>query len=75
MKYIIVNNKKVGIPKWKYENEKYLFELQKFLDKVTNIKDKKLQEGIIIQMLICDEVLTNASEKHFKQYYGDVNNK
>lgn len=48
---------------WKEKNEKYLFELQKFLDKVENIKDDELKQSIIIQMLKCDKVLTEIVEE------------
>lgn len=48
--------------KWKEKNEKYLFELQKFLDIAENIKDDKLRECVVCQMLKCDEVLTRLAE-------------
>ena len=48
--------------KWKEKNEKYLFELQKFLDIAENIKDEKLRNSVIGQMLRCDEVLTRLAE-------------
>lgn len=47
---------------WKEKNEKYLFELQKFLDIAENIKDEKLRESVICQMLKCDQVLTRLVE-------------
>ena len=58
--------------KWKEENKKYLIEIQKFLDKADNIKDEKLKESIIYQMLRCDKILTEISEEMFKIYYEEV---
>ncbi len=57
--------------KWKEENKKYLIEIQKFLDKADNIKDEKLKESIIYQMLRCDKILTEISEEMFKIYYEE----
>lgn len=45
---------------WKYTNDKYLFELQKFLDIAENIEDEDLQTIVIDQMLRCDKSLTKA---------------
>ena len=47
---------------WKEKNEKYLTNLQKFLDATDSIKDKELQRHIIGQMLKCDLVLTEIAE-------------
>jgi len=47
---------------WKEKNEKYLFELQKFLDIAENIEDEKLKINIIGQMLKCDNILTELAE-------------
>ncbi len=49
--------------RWKNKNEKYLFELQKFLDLVDNIEDEDLRKIIIAQMLKCDKCLTNIAEQ------------
>lgn len=57
--------------KWKEENKKYLIEIQKFLDKADNIKDEKLKESIIYQMLRCDKILTEISEEMFNIYYEE----
>lgn len=46
---------------WKEENKKYLNEVQKFLDKAENIKEEKLKEEIIGQMLKCDKILTELA--------------
>lgn len=46
---------------WKEENKKYLNAVQKFLDKAENIKEEKLREEIIGQMLKCDEILTELA--------------
>lgn len=51
---------------WKYTNDKYLFELQKFLDIAENIEDEYLQNIIIEQMIKCDRSLTNIAEEMFK---------
>ena len=51
---------------WKYANEKYLFELQKFLDIAENIEDKYLQTIVIDQMLKCDKSLTIVAEEMFE---------
>lgn len=51
---------------WKYTNEKYLFELQKFLDIAENIEDEYLQTILINQMLKCDKSLTNVAEEMFE---------
>ena len=48
---------------WKEKNKRYLYELQKFFDKVDNIKDEELKESIISQMLKCDKVLTEIIEE------------
>ena len=47
---------------WKEKNEKYLTNLQKFLDATDSIKDKELQRHIIGRMLKCDLVLTEIAE-------------
>lgn len=52
--------------KWKNDNKKYLFEVQKFLDLTDNIQDEKLRKRIINQMLKCDKCLTNIAEDVFK---------
>ncbi len=54
---------------WKEKNEKYLVEIQKFLDKVENIEDEELKQSLIYQMLKCDEILTNISKEMFNMYY------
>lgn len=54
---------------WKAESEKYLLELEKFLDKAESIKDQKLRREIIIQMLKCDKELTLVAERNFEKKY------
>lgn len=54
---------------WKEKNDQYLRELQLFFDRVDNIKDEKLKQSIIGQMLICDEVLTKIAEEKFNDFY------
>lgn len=51
---------------WKYTNENYLFELQKFLDIAENIEDEYLQNIVINQMLKCDKSLTIVAEEMFE---------
>lgn len=51
--------------KWKNENKKYLYELQKFLDLTDNMEDEELKKQIIGQMLKCDKCLTNIAENIF----------
>ena len=53
--------------KWKDKNEVYLFELQKFFDIAENIKNEKLRESVIHQMLKCDDVLTKLAEDIIKK--------
>lgn len=65
---------------WKETNEKYLYELQKFLDIADNITDEKLKLDVIYQMLKCDEVLTKMLEENFinknkKSKKDNTNNK
>lgn len=52
---------------WKEKNEKYLTNLQKFLDATDSIKDKELQRHIIGQMLKCDLVLTEIAESEIQK--------
>lgn len=53
---------------WK-QNKEYLRELQKFLDRADNIKEKELKEDIIKQMLKCDNLLTELAERAFHDCY------
>ncbi len=53
---------------WKSNSQKYLKELQAFLDKAENIKDEELRKDIIFQMLKCDNELTILAEEIFKKY-------
>ena len=52
---------------WKEKNEKYLTNLQKFLDATDSIKDKELQRHIIGRMLKCDLVLTELAEREIQK--------
>lgn len=47
--------------KWKEKNKKYLNAIQIFLDKADNIKDEKLKQEVIGQMLRCDKILTELA--------------
>jgi len=52
---------------WKEKNERYLFELQKFLDIADNISDEELKNRLITQMIKCDKVLTELAEEMIKK--------
>ena len=49
---------------WKTTNEKYLFELQKFLDLLDNVKEEKLRKELIYQLNRFDTVITEIAEQH-----------
>ena len=49
---------------WKTTNEKYLFELQKFLDLLDNVKEEKLRKELIYQLNRFDKVITEIAEQH-----------
>lgn len=69
---ILVNNinmDKKDSGNWKSKSQKYLKELQSFLDKADNIQDEQLKKDIIFQMLKCDNELTLLAEKMFKRCY------
>ena len=53
--------------RWKIDNKKYIFELQKFLDLADNIEDEELRKIIISQMLKCDKCLTEIAEEEFEK--------
>lgn len=55
--------------KWKNSDEKYIKALEKFLDRASNIKDEELRESVINNMLVCDQILTEISEKQFVKLY------
>lgn len=50
----------------KIKDEKYLEELQRFLDFADNISNEDLKKRMIYQMLKCDKVLTEIFEKNMK---------
>lgn len=52
---------------WKEKNERYLTNLQKFLDATDSIKDEELQRHIIGQMLRCDLALTEIAEAEIQK--------
>ena len=54
---------------WKANSQKYLKELQMFLDKAENIQNEELRKEIIFQMLKCDNELTLLAEEMFNKYY------
>ena len=49
---------------WKTTNEKYLFELQKFLDLLDNVKEEKLRKELIYQLNRFDKVITEIADQH-----------
>ena len=49
---------------WKTTNEKYLFELQKFLDLLDNVKEEKLRNELIYQLNRFDKLITEIAEQH-----------
>lgn len=59
--------KKVENENWKASSQKYLKELQAFLDKAENIENEELKKEIIFQMLKCDNELTILAEEMFKK--------
>ncbi len=61
--------KKIENENWKANSQKYLKELQTFLDKAENIQNEELRKEIIFQMLKCDNELTILAEEMFNKYY------
>lgn len=61
--------KKIKNKNWKANSQKYLKELQAFLDKAENIQDEELRKEIIFQMLKCDNELTILAEEMFNMYH------
>ena len=53
---------------WKANGQKYLKELQAFLDKAENIENEEIRKEIIFQMLKCDNELTLLAEEIFNKY-------
>ena len=53
---------------WKANGQKYLKELQAFLDKAENIENEEIRKEIIFQMLKCDNELTLLAESIFEKY-------
>lgn len=64
-----ISMKKLENENWKASSQKYLKELQAFLDKAENIQNEELKKEIIFQMLKCDNELTNLAEEMFKKCY------
>ncbi len=60
---------------WKANGQKYLKELQTFLDKAENIENEELRKEIIFQMLKCDNELTLLAEGMFEKYKTDKEKK
>jgi len=53
---------------WKANGQKYLKELQAFLDKAEAIENEEIRKEIIFQMLKCDNELTLLAESIFDKY-------
>ena len=51
------------LDKRKREDKKYLFELQKLMDTVSNVKDEELKERIIYQITKCNNRLYELIEE------------
>ncbi len=47
---------------WKTKNERYLFELQKFLDLIDNVEEEKLKKELIYQLNKFDNIITELAE-------------
>ena len=62
------NMKNLNNKKWKANGQKYLKELQAFLDKAESIENEEIRKEIIFQMLKCDNELTILAEDMFKKY-------
>ena len=60
---------------WKSNGQKYLKELQAFLDKSESIENEEVRKEIIFQMLKCDNELTLLAEEMFNKYKKDIANK
>lgn len=60
------------IEKFKRTNEEYIKQMERFLDIASNIKDKELQESIIFQMLRCEKILTDMTEKLCEKYNKNI---
>ena len=46
----------------KEKNKRYLSQLQRFLDATDSVKEERIRNNIIGQMLKCDEILTQLAE-------------
>ena len=66
-----MNFSKTEDKNWKANGQKYLRELQAFLDKVENIENEELRKEIIFQMLKCDKELTILAEEIFEKYRSE----
>lgn len=53
---------------WKANGQKYLKELQAFLDKAEAIENEEIRKEVIFQMLKCDNELTLLAESIFNIY-------
>ena len=62
------NMEKLEKRNWKASGQKYLKELQAFLDKAENIENEEIRKEIIFQMLKCDNELTLLAESIFEKY-------
>jgi len=67
-----MNMEKLENRNWKSSGQKYLKELQAFLDKAENIENEELKKDIIFQMLKCDNELTLLAERMYSKYRNDA---
>ena len=58
---------KIEYGNWKASSQKYLKELQSFLDKAESIENEEVRKEIIFQMLKCDNELTLLAEEIFEK--------
>ena len=56
--------------KWKNSNKRYIYEVQKLLDLIDNIKDEKLKKEIRYQYINCDRIITKLAEEKIKKISG-----
>ena len=70
-KMIFRKTKNMENMNWKASSQKYLKELQAFLDKAENIENEELRKEVIFQMLKCDNELTLLAESLFKKYKNE----
>ena len=66
-----IDMEKIENKNWKANGQKYLKELQAFLDKAEAIENEEIRKEIIFQMLKCDNELTLLAESIFNKYKNE----